>query len=103
MKTEVISEASEKAQAAALKTQIDMVKNHGTKFLMRQIESENTSPEYKAACEAELARREEIYKADPKHQSPAPAPVTPPPPVDPQDQGQGEGESEGSGEGEGQQ
>lgn len=93
MKTEVISEASEKAQAAALKKQIDMVKNHGTKFLMRQIESENTSPEYKAACEAELARREEIYKADPKHQSPA----------DPQGSGEGEGESEGSGEGEGQQ
>lgn len=102
MKTEVISEASEKAQAAALKKQMDMVKNHGTKFLMRQIESENTSPEYKAACEAELARREEIYKADPKHQAPAPvAPVAPP--ADPQGSGEGEGQDEGSGEGEGQQ
>lgn len=101
MKTEMLNEASEKAQKAALQKQMDMVKNHGTKFLMRQVESENTSPEYKAACEAELERREAVYKAENKKQESAP--VTPPPPVDPQDQGQGEGESEGSGEGEGQQ
>lgn len=86
--TKVLS--SEELQAAAqMKEQIKKVPLMGSKMLAKQIESANTSPEYKSACMAELEKR---YPEENDEQAPAPvtpvAPVTPPvdpvtPPVDP--------------------
>lgn len=79
--TKVLSTEEQQA-AAQMKEQIKKVPLMGSKFLAKQVESANTSPEYKAACQAELEKR---YKdEDPAPEAPVEPPVDPVvPPVTP--------------------
>ena len=71
--TKIVSD-EEKLAKMQLAEQIKKVSYMGTKLLIKQVESANTSEEYKAACSDELSKRDAVYMAKMKGE-PAPLKV----------------------------